>query len=297
MLRTIAAPLMGGIIGYITNDLAIKMLFRPRKSVYIGKWHVPFTPGLIPSQKKRIAKSIGAMVSGKLLDGDTIREAALSEQTLEKLRGSVSGWLKENAGLTVTVRELLERMIPAEEVESYAGKISSGVSHAAIAELEKRNAGKLVTHMMLEMFRKKMQGMFFMAMIDEKMIASLEEPVAHAVNDAIRSYGPALLESEISKMEQELLDKRICDLTEQYTDRIDALVDMLTELYCKILTNHLDTLLRAANVSAIVEKKINSFSAAELEALIFGLMKRELSAIVYLGAALGFLMGFTNLLF
>ena len=188
-------------------------------------------------------------------------------------------------------------MIPAEEVESYAGKISSGVSHAAIAELEKRNAGKLVTHMMLEMFRKKMQGMFFMAMIDEKMIASLEEPVAHAVNDAIRSYGPALLESEISKMEQELLDKRICDLTEQYTDRIDALVDMLTELYCKILTNHLDTLLRAANVSAIVEKKINSFSAAELEALIFGLMKRELSAIVYLGAALGFLMGFTNLLF
>ena len=80
MLRTIAAPLMGGIIGYITNDLAIKMLFRPRKSVYIGKWHVPFTPGLIPSQKKRIAKSIGAMVSGKLLDGDIIREAALSER-------------------------------------------------------------------------------------------------------------------------------------------------------------------------------------------------------------------------
>lgn len=77
----IVAPLVGGVIGYITNDLAIKMLFHPRKSVYIGKWHVPFTPGLIPAQKKRIAKSLGEMVSRNLLDGDTIRSMALSDET------------------------------------------------------------------------------------------------------------------------------------------------------------------------------------------------------------------------
>lgn len=297
MLRVIVAPLMGGVIGYITNNLAIKMLFHPRKSVYIGKWHVPFTPGLIPAQKRRIAKSIGSMVSGKLLDGDTIRGEALSGQTIEKLRAGVAGWLKENAGQTTTVRALLERMVSAEEVEDYAERLSSGVSHTAVEELEKRNAGKLVTHMMLKTLREKMQGMFFMAMLDDKTLSSLEEPVANAVNAAIRTHGPDILKTEISKLEQELLDSRICDLTAKYTDRIDDLVDMLTQLYRALLVNHLDALLHAANVGAIVEKKVNSFSSAELEALIFGLMKRELNAIVYLGALLGFFMGFINLLF
>ena len=30
-------PLVGGVIGYITNDIAIKMLFHPKKAIYIGK--------------------------------------------------------------------------------------------------------------------------------------------------------------------------------------------------------------------------------------------------------------------
>lgn len=297
MYDIIIAPIVGGVIGYITNDLAIKMLFHPRKSVYIGKWHVPFTPGLIPSQKKRIAKSIGRMVSTKLLDGDTIRQTALSEETVAKLRASVEAWLTENAAKTATVRELLGKMVPAENIDTYAQKINENVTAGAMAELEKRNAGKMVSGAMIDVFRKKMQGTLLAAVIDDKMIAGLEEPMAAAVNEAIRTYGPALLEKEIGKIEQEILDKRICDLTSQYTDKISVLVDMLTEVYRGMITNHLDTLLRVANVEAIVENKIRSFSAAELEALIFGIMKKELNAIVYLGAVLGFLMGFTNLLF
>ena len=73
--RAVIAPLVGGIIGYITNDLAIRMLFRPRKALYIGRFHVPFTPGLIPSQQGRIAKSIGEVVSGQLLNEEKIGRA------------------------------------------------------------------------------------------------------------------------------------------------------------------------------------------------------------------------------
>ncbi len=50
-LQMIAAPVIGGIIGLITNGLAIKMLFRPHKEIYIGKFRLPFTPGLIPKEK------------------------------------------------------------------------------------------------------------------------------------------------------------------------------------------------------------------------------------------------------
>lgn len=37
----IIAPLLGGVIGYITNDIAIRMLFRPHKAKYLFGVHIP----------------------------------------------------------------------------------------------------------------------------------------------------------------------------------------------------------------------------------------------------------------
>ena len=92
--RAIVAPVVGGVIGYITNDLAIRMLFRPRKALYIGRFHIPFTPGLIPSQQGRIARSIGGVVSGQLLNEETLRQTLLSEGTLDTLRKKVTVFLR-----------------------------------------------------------------------------------------------------------------------------------------------------------------------------------------------------------
>ncbi len=54
----VSKPIVGAIIGYTTNWLAIKMLFKPpHEAKYIGKLKVPFTPGLIPRERERIARS------------------------------------------------------------------------------------------------------------------------------------------------------------------------------------------------------------------------------------------------
>ena len=52
VLHIILPIIVGGIIGYCTNYIAIKMMFRPHKAVYIGKFKLPFTPGIIPKIKK-----------------------------------------------------------------------------------------------------------------------------------------------------------------------------------------------------------------------------------------------------
>ena len=78
-IQFLIGPVIGLIIGYVTNNIAIKMLFRPLKPVYIGKRRVPFTPGLIPKEKERIAKTIGGVVSTELLDNDTINKTLLSD--------------------------------------------------------------------------------------------------------------------------------------------------------------------------------------------------------------------------
>ncbi len=63
----IAPPLVGGVIGYFTNDIAIRMLFRPYQALYLGRWQVPFTPGLIPRNQERLAKRVSDTIMGSLL--------------------------------------------------------------------------------------------------------------------------------------------------------------------------------------------------------------------------------------
>ena len=58
----IIAPLLGGVIGYITNDIAIRMLFRPHTAKYLFGVHIPFTPGIIPKEKGRISEVLSARI-------------------------------------------------------------------------------------------------------------------------------------------------------------------------------------------------------------------------------------------
>ncbi|UFU00469.1 DUF445 family protein [Radiobacillus kanasensis] len=66
--------IIGALIGGITNSIAIKMLFRPYEAKYIGKWKVPFTPGLIPKRREELAKQLGRMVVEHLLTPEGMKK-------------------------------------------------------------------------------------------------------------------------------------------------------------------------------------------------------------------------------
>lgn len=66
MYFIIIAVIIGGVIGSLTNHLAIKMLFHPYTSWKIGVFHVPFTPGLIPKRRDDIAFRLGRVVEDYL---------------------------------------------------------------------------------------------------------------------------------------------------------------------------------------------------------------------------------------
>ena len=71
--------IIGAIIGGFTNFIAIKMLFRPYNALYIGKWQVPFTPGLIPKRRDELAKQMGKLVINHLLTPASIQQKFLNE--------------------------------------------------------------------------------------------------------------------------------------------------------------------------------------------------------------------------
>ncbi|MFW6343576.1 MAG: DUF445 domain-containing protein [Sediminispirochaetaceae bacterium] len=66
-------PLIGAVIGYVTNVIAIKMLFRPLREKRLFGLRLPLTPGIIPRQRHTLAESIGVMVSRDLITEDAVR--------------------------------------------------------------------------------------------------------------------------------------------------------------------------------------------------------------------------------
>jgi uncharacterized membrane protein YheB (UPF0754 family) len=98
-------------IGGVTNHLAIKMLFRPRKAWKLGGIQVPFTPGLIPRRQPELAKAMAIVVRDYLLTVDgmsnSIRKDALRKSVIEALR---NGWREaaaRNEGREMTVGGML----------------------------------------------------------------------------------------------------------------------------------------------------------------------------------------------
>jgi uncharacterized membrane protein YheB (UPF0754 family) len=89
-------PIAGGVIGYFTNDLAIKMLFRPYRAIYIGKRKLPFTPGLIPSNQERLAKKVSDTIMGSLLTPTELQKLAQKLLQLERIQSAIR-WLLQLA--------------------------------------------------------------------------------------------------------------------------------------------------------------------------------------------------------
>lgn len=77
-LQNLTGPIIGSIIGYFTNYIAVKMLFYPRNEVKICGHKVPFTPGAIPKGKPRLAKTVGTVVANTLLTEEDIKQRVLS---------------------------------------------------------------------------------------------------------------------------------------------------------------------------------------------------------------------------
>ncbi len=85
-------PIAGGIIGYFTNDIAIQMLFRPYKAIYLGKRKLPFTPGLIPSNQGRLAQKISDTIMGSLLTPEELQNLAKRLLAIERVKQAIL-WL------------------------------------------------------------------------------------------------------------------------------------------------------------------------------------------------------------
>jgi hypothetical protein len=143
LLSWIAPPVVGAAIGWVTNDIAIRMLFRPLRPVRVLGIRLPLTPGIIPKERRSLALSIGRMVSRELITEEALRRQVHDPHTLAALAASVAkvtGDLFERPLGSLAAGA--EAQLPATLENLLAGAFARAAGSPAFAALVRDLAGR-----------------------------------------------------------------------------------------------------------------------------------------------------------
>lgn len=90
VINLVTTPIVAGIVGYITNKIAIKMLFRP----YKPKWYTLGWQGIIPKTRPKLAEKISETIGQKLLAHDDFLYALENNNIKGKIHSIIADKLK-----------------------------------------------------------------------------------------------------------------------------------------------------------------------------------------------------------
>ncbi len=317
----IIAPLLGGVIGYITNDIAIRMLFRPHTAKYLFGIHIPFTPGIIPKEKGRIAEAVGGVISENLMNNEVLEKYLLSEEMIEKIKSAVEEFIATQQKNSETVAQFLEHYLSEEEIDSISQSVNQSITKQTYDKLADSSVGEKVAHVAIDHVAKKLTidgaqellagiggalggigGMaagLFGSNIVAKFLSMLREPAEHFlannINTMLRNNGKEIVSNMVDGEVDNFLSKPVCRLLEGHEAQLAQAVDTIESIYRSVITEHLPKILDSIDISKVVRERINEMDVNETEKLIFQVMDKELKAIVWLGALLGLVMGSINI--
>lgn len=289
-LSYIVPPLVGALIGYITNWIAVKMLFRPLKPIYIGKFKLPFTPGIIPKNKQRLAKSIAISINNNLLTTSDLSDKLLSDEVTTEIKEKVVGFTMSET----TLKENFSNIIGTEKYTKFNDTIVNKLTEVIYNSVVQANLGKIVSEQVSLAAKEKLQGSLFGIFGASSIISSVGSMAESKTNAYIEENGIFMIHEMIDKKNNELGNTTIRNLCNNIN--IDF-PQFILDLYKKIISQNIGIVIKKINIQKIIEDKINDMDMLELERLILSIMKKELNALVALGALIGFVLGLVNIFF
>ncbi len=288
-------PLIGAGIGYITNWIAVKMLFRPLKPIKIGNFKIPFTPGIIPKNKERLAESIGDTISNDLLGQDDLKKALLSNDIKDKIKNNIELFTISLQNNDSTIEDLLNSYIGLDNYEPIIEKIKGSLTSSIHKTIIEANLGNIVAEQIEITAKEKLKGSVLGILGGNSIVSSITSNISVKLNQYIKNEGQALISQMVEKEINTYTSKQIKTIFSNINN--STLTSIIINIYEEIILNKISNFLEIIDISKIIKDKINSMDVLELEKLILIIMKKELNALVNLGAIIGFLLGLLNLLF
>ena len=298
-------PAAGAVIGFVTNVVAIRMLFRPLKEIRVFGVRLPFTPGILPKGRHKLALSIGEMVERELLTPEILRARLLRDDTGENIRNAVSIFTANVIGKNP--RELFDG-----SHDDLSLKISAAAEKlypffvSAFLEFIRRNE----TRRELESKgRILLRNIFLKLNVFQRLFLSagqydqnLEEKMPEIIDDFINGAEETLKEARIKKtltgtvssmfggfFDGEIKNlKMLLEISEEEKKRLD---DFLFEKLMTEADNQIENILASLDIKTIVSDRIDSLDMLRVERIIMDIMADQFKWIDIFGGILGFFIG------
>jgi uncharacterized membrane protein YheB (UPF0754 family) len=246
---------VSGLIGFLTNWLAITMLFKPAEKRPI------FGHGLIPAQKNRIAYRLAQAVSEDLINPEIIKKKITESNIIGRYRELSTRYVKNiiddpefRKDIKEWVVKYVDEMIADPEIRAaLAKRILTQIEEALHNKSFEKIAFKTYTFV---------KGQEMQAIIEEALVQI-----------------PTSVESGLDKLD-DLLDQ----LPRKIDENSDAIENIVTTLLYKLINQ--------LNVHTLVEENLRSYDEQHISNIIRSATNEQLRYIQYLGAILGFIGGF-----
>lgn len=289
--------LLGGFIGWFTNYLAIKMLFRPYKKVKIFGITIPFTPGLIPKEKARIANSLSTTIAKEFLNKKILIDYLTSDNTkrnIENTIGEIFLSLKNNQK---TFYEFSTRYITKEKLEADIEKLSLLLSNEIIKkfkeyELSKRISKQIIKNIIVDSESLLCKTITFL--FNDKFKDNIERLVKDKIDEYMKNNAQIEIKNLIENELRNFLNESSATLYNSFLLQIDAIKKHLVTIYEMLINESIDKILSIIDFQKLINDRINELDIKELETLILNIVNKELNAITFIGGLLGILISAIN---
>lgn len=248
--------------GYVGAWLAVRMLFRPRRSVKIFGLTI-FPQGMVPRHRERLAQAIGKAVGEELVSQETITEELFGKEFLRKKIQSVVDSYTEDL-ISQNYPSLIEAL-PANVREPVLDAIST--LQLKIAEHIEQVLRSEETILTIQTFVEKRVDEVLSQRVSEviteenfdKLLAFLEERIRSSVKtpsfeQKIKDFisrrvdDLAHAETPLGKL---FTDDAVALLKEKAGEQIQPLVHQLTELATAEKTKN--------QISALIKKEVHEY--------------------------------------
>ena len=311
LLLFIVPPVAGAIIAYVTNVIAIKMLFRPLKEIRIFGIRLPFTPGILPKQRGRLAQSIGGMVERELLTPEILRQRLAKDEVRERIKETLSQFtenlLYKTPGELLTVHEniLSEKTYSAIE-KLYPVVFASVMKFISRDEIrrELESRGRVILRniiLKLNVFQR-----FFLSAAQYDQ--TLREKMPEIIDDLANNAEILLQDEKVKRILIKTASDSFCRMITGNNEKLGlllnfsdedkkALDDFLFQYLMNAADRQIENLLVSINIKALVSERIDSLDMLRVERIILDVMSDQFKWIHIFGGILGFFIGTFQALF
>ncbi|MCF7890244.1 DUF445 domain-containing protein [Candidatus Bipolaricaulota bacterium] len=234
-LYLLGLPAVASIIGYSTNWIAIRMLFRPLEEKKLFGFRMPFTPGLIPRRKSDIADNIGRAVGEHLLTPAALEERLGSSQVKSELKKALESWIE--SALTKE-RGSIEEMIP-EDAETDLEALTENLVKELQAGIENLVAGEQLETLLREIIETGIED------LSEKKLGELVDRMSYEeITLKLEKLLSALADNDnLEANIREFWKRKLTELKDGGGGLADYLREELTELVIRQVETNLPSLL------------------------------------------------------